>query len=264
MTYLGFHLVFILPPLLLLLVAVRRAPAVLGPRARWTIPAVALIALVWTTPWDNYLVWRGVWWYGTERVIGTIGYVPVEEYMFFVLQPLLTGLWTYWLLMRAVPRDAGGGARSRAHPLEQGFTLSLGATRAIGAGVYLLLAAAGVLALTYTAGVYMGLILVWAAPVLAAQWIFAGPAVVRAPWLCATAVGVPTLYLWVADRVAIGLGIWTISPEYTTGLHLFGLPMEEALFFLVTNILVVQGILLFLKPGLVAMPVRAEAAASAA
>jgi len=33
-------------------------------------------------------------------VVGTIGYVPVEEYLFFLLQPILTGFWLYWLLSR--------------------------------------------------------------------------------------------------------------------------------------------------------------------
>jgi lycopene cyclase domain-containing protein len=59
------------------------------------------------------------------------------------------------------------------------------------------------------------------------------------------AVAVPTLYLWFADRVAIGLGVWTISETFTLGIDLFGLPMEEATFFLVTNLLVVQGLVLF-------------------
>jgi len=39
-------------------------------------------------------------YYGMGRVVGTIGYVPVEEYLFFLLQPILTGLWLYWLLPR--------------------------------------------------------------------------------------------------------------------------------------------------------------------
>jgi lycopene beta-cyclase len=255
MTYLQFHLLFILPPLAALLFAVRRAPQVLGRRAWWTLPVMALIAFAYTTPWDNYLVYRGIWWYGEDRVMGTIGYVPIEEYMFFVLQPLLTGAWTYWLLMRrATLEETEAQRQRRERPPQQGLTLSLGATRAVGAGTYLLLAAAGALALTFERGVYMGLILAWAAPVLAGQWVFAGPAVVRAPATFALAVGVPTLYLWVADWVAIDAGIWAISAQHTTGLHLFGLPMEEALFFLVTNLLVVQGVLLFLKPQLVRLP----------
>ncbi|HSJ25949.1 MAG TPA: lycopene cyclase domain-containing protein [Longimicrobiales bacterium] len=280
MTYLQFHLVFMAPPLLVLAALVWRAPERLGSRALWTLPAVALIALVYTTPWDNYLVYRGIWWYGTDRVMGTIGYVPVEEYMFFLLQPLLAGAWTYLLLMRmrSGPEDreawssarvrtgrAGGDATRDAvsEALHDGLTLSLGSVRAVGVGIYLVFAAAGVLALTFERGLYLGLILAWAAPVLAAQWIFAGPALARAPGVFAAAVGVPTLYLWVADRIAIGAGIWSISPQYTTGLHLLGLPIEEALFFLVTNVLVVQGVVLFLQPNLVALPAAGGARALA-
>jgi lycopene beta-cyclase len=267
MTYLQFHLLFIVPPLVVLLARLPRAAAVFGPRAWWTLPAIALIALVYTTPWDNYLVYRGIWWYGPDRVLGTIGYVPVEEYLFFILQPLLTGAFMYWLLLRAgeIPGIAGAGVSLNGNGAAHGrrtraasgtvlrgvFVLLPAGPRALGVLLYLLAAAGGALALTYTRGLYLGLILAWAAPVLAAQWLFVAPGVVRAPRLFAAAVAGPTLYLWVADRIAIGAGIWSISPEYTTGLHLLGLPVEEALFFLVTNLLVVQGVLLFLNPQLV-------------
>jgi lycopene beta-cyclase len=266
MTYLQFHLLFIVPPLVVLLTRLPRTAAVYGPRAWWTLPAVALIALVYTTPWDNYLVYRGIWWYGPDRVLATIGYVPVEEYLFFILQPFLTGAFTYWLLLRAAPEQAVNGARVTLHDADPGyggradaatgtvlrsvFVLLPTGKRAVGVMLYLLATAGGALALTYTRSLYLGLILVWAAPVLGAQWFFVAPGVLRAPRLFAVAVAVPTLYLWVADRIAIGAGIWSISPEYTTGLHLLGLPIEEALFFLATNLLVVQGVLLFLNPRL--------------
>jgi lycopene beta-cyclase len=264
MTYLQFHLVFMVPPLVVLLTRLPRVAAAYGPRAWWTLPAIAVIALVYTTPWDNYLVYRGIWWYGPDRVLATIGYVPVEEYLFFVLQPFLTGAFTYWLLLRVGPERAGndervslngtgGGNGGRADAatgtvLRSIFLLVPTGPRAVGVMLYLLATAGGVLALTYTRGVYLGLILVWAAPVLGAQWFLVAPGVLRAPRLFAVAVAVPTLYLWAADRIAIGAGIWNISPEYTTGLHLLGLPIEEALFFLATNLLVVQGVLLFLNP----------------
>jgi lycopene beta-cyclase len=260
MTYLGFHAVFILPPLLLLMLLNRGAVQRLGRRALWTVPAVALIAVIYTTPWDNYLVYRGVWWYGADRVVGTIGYVPVEEYLFFILQPLLTGAWTYLVLQR--PRVPG--APRGSEPVRSGApseaVSSVGDARDLGMAVYALCVAGGALALTYEPGLYLGLILVWAAPVLAAQWFFVGRAVVRVPAAFAAAVMVPTLYLWIADRIAIGAGIWSIAPQYTTGLHLFGLPMEEALFFLVTNLLVVQGVLLFLLPSLRSAAVPAASA----
>ncbi|MFN3179873.1 MAG: lycopene cyclase domain-containing protein, partial [Thermus sp.] len=86
MTYLQFHLTFLLPPLLILLLLARPRP----PRL-WAYLLMPLIALVYTTPWDNYLVWKGVWGYPEGRVLLRIGYVPLEEYLFFLLQPLLTG-----------------------------------------------------------------------------------------------------------------------------------------------------------------------------
>ena len=49
----------------------------------------------------------------------------------------------------------------------------------------------------------------------------------------------PTLYLAAADALAIGEGIWTINPTYSLGLNLGGvLPIEEFLFFLLTNCLI--------------------------
>lgn len=252
MTYLQFHLVFILPPLVLLAAAVTSARARLPRRASWALPAVALIAIAYTTPWDNYLVWRGVWRYGGERVIGTIGYVPVEEYLFFLLQPVLTGLLLYVLLARQAKRAISAQVAARASRAADELASARAPGRRMrhaGVALYVVLAGAGGLALLegdrYT---YAGLILAWAAPVLAAQWWFAAAAVRAHSRAFAIAVTVSTVYLWIADRIAIGLGIWTIAPELSTGHMLLGLPIEEALFFLMTDLLVVQGLLWFLHP----------------
>jgi len=234
MSYFAFHLIFILPPILLLAINQRQPVAGIGGSKAWlALPLMALIALLYTTPWDNYLIWRDVWHYGKGRVVGTVGYVPIEEYLFFLLQPILTGLWLYWLL--ATYKDA---------PQQ-----SSAATRAVGTGFWLALSLAGALMLRCNPGVYLGLILAWAGPVLALQWAVGGVQLWERKriWLLGTVI--PTLYLWVADRFAIAQGIWSISDTYTTGLNLFGLPLEEATFFLVTNLLVVQGLLLFLLLG---------------
>ncbi len=234
MSYFTFHFVFILPPILLLALMQRQPLAGTGGLRAWLgLPLIALVALVYTTPWDNYLVWRDVWNYGTGRVVGTIGYVPVEEYLFFLLQPFLTGLWFYWL----VPKDE--------LPVQQHSSL----VRVVGTLFWVALSIAGALLLQWDPGVYLGLILAWAGPILALQWTIGGVQLWAAKriWLIGTLV--PTFYLWIADRVAIEQGIWSISEVYTTGLQLFGLPIEEATFFLVTNLLVVQGLLLFLILG---------------
>ena len=118
MTYLQFHLVFTLPPLLLLaFLTYRAARQGRVPQAGLIALGVhVLLALVYTTPWDNLLVARGVWGYGENRVLFTLGWVPFEEYLFFVLQTLLTGLWVL-LLYRGKTRRHVLNLRNRMHPL---------------------------------------------------------------------------------------------------------------------------------------------------
>lgn len=235
MTYLFFHLTFILPPLLLLagtLAESRTADADVQARKRWAIPVISAFALSYTIPWDNYLVAKGVWDYGIDRVLMTIGYVPIEEYLFFVLQPILTGLFLLHLLHRADQK--GDAVRPRSAWI--GFLIFLILT---GLGAAALLA-------EWDPGFYMGLILVWACPLLAAMWLYGG----ETYWAHRTSLIygtlIPTLYLCIADAVAIATGVWSISSRFTLGVNLFGLPIEEATFFLVTNLLVVKGILLLL------------------
>ncbi|MEN2982361.1 MAG: lycopene cyclase domain-containing protein [Thermus sp.] len=226
MTYLEFHLVFLLPPLLLLLLGARPRP----PRL-WAYLLMPLIALLYTTPWDNYLVWRGVWGYPEGRVLFRLGYVPFEEYLFFLLQPLLTGA----LLLRLAGSPPPPGP---------------GLPRVVGGGVWLLLAALGVILLALGGPyLYLGLILAYFAPVFVLQWAFGGDLLWawRGPFLLG--VFLPTLYLWFADFWAITReGIWWISPAYTLGLKALGLPLEEMVFFLFTNLAVVQGLLLAWHP----------------
>jgi lycopene beta-cyclase len=232
MTYLQFHLVFILPPLILLALASRGHVRRLGSRALLALPGVILLALVYTTPWDSELIRRGVWGYGPDRVMGTLWLIPIEEYMFFVLQPLIAGLWFY----RLVPPTLADAPPPSA------------LVRWSGTAVYALLALLGVWLLGRQKGTYLGMILAWAAPVLAAQWALGAGRIAAAPRAYLLGIGIPTLYLWMADAIAIHLGIWRISEIHTLGIKFGSLPLEEATFFLATNIMVVQGLTLFLYP----------------
>ncbi|MGB8644299.1 MAG: lycopene cyclase domain-containing protein [Anaerolineae bacterium] len=103
MTYPLFLLIFLVIPIAALGIGLRRRL-----RTRWWLTAVAVtigVALFYTTPWDNYLVASGVWYYAPSRVWNIIlGYVPLEEYLFFILQVILTGLITLWLLRRRPER----------------------------------------------------------------------------------------------------------------------------------------------------------------
>ncbi len=237
MTYGEFHASFTLPWLALLVVDTVRAARHRGeafPRAApVALGVLATVAFAYTFPWDHHLVARGVWGYPPGRVWATLGVVPVEEAAFFVVQTFATGLLALALVRRGLGDDGLAGLPARA-----------GWVRAVPAATALAAAAIGLLLLPTDAGTYLGLILVWAAPVLAVQWAFGADLLVARGRLFAVAVALPTLWLWVADRIAIERSIWWISPELTLGWRPLGLPVEEAVFFLVTNLLVVGGLLL--------------------
>jgi lycopene cyclase domain-containing protein len=272
LTYLQFHLLFLAPPLLALAAATARGVGLLGgpTRATWVrvagrpldarvvgVAIMAALAFVYTTPWDSYLIRRGAWFYGDGAVLVRFLDVPLGEYLFFVAQPVLTALWCYLLPAGpsgAADQSAGGPRAAGTEPRPDGGTVltrGVRATpgqRALGAGGGGLVALGGWLALDLSGGLYLGTLLLWAAPVLALQWAVGWPYLWARRRVVTLGVAVPTLYLWLADRVAIGLGVWELSPTLTTGavVPLLGLPIEEALFFLLTNLFVVQGLVLWL------------------
>ncbi len=241
MTYFGFLAWFLLLPIAgLLAVAVidrrrgRQVAPALGAVPLWLAIALhVVIALAYTTPWDNYLVATGVWWYNPALVTGlTLGWVPIEEYTFFVLQPILAGLWLGFLARRLPLSD---------EPLRPRLRLWSAAALS---PVWLVM-----LALLLGGGpqwTYLGLILVWALPPIALQLFFGADILWRHRRLVGLTIGVMTLYLALADTLAIGnWGIWTIDPGQSLPWLLGGvLPLEEFVFFLITNVLVTFGVVL--------------------
>jgi lycopene cyclase domain-containing protein len=238
LTYLQFHLLFLVPPVLLLVAANRWRPMgtpadaarVRGYDARHVgIALMAAVAFVYTTPWDNYLIAVGAWGYGEGRVLVRFGYIPLGEYLFFLVQPVLTALWLYRF---RIPVG----------------TLEINpAQRALGVGLGGIVSLLGWWIATTDAGFYLGTLLVWAGPVLSIQWGFGWTYLLERWRTVLLGVSVPTLYLWVVDRYAIADGIWYLSDRYTTGAVVpgLGLPVEEAVFFLLTNLFVVQGLVLW-------------------
>ncbi len=242
MTYSGFLALFIGPPLLLMTVLNWQArrqpfPARLSAFKPFSVTlAHVLAALLYTTPWDNYLVATGVWWYDPALVTGlTLGWVPIEEYTFFIVQTLMSGLWLLWLARKVIP--ALGEIRSRK-------SLRLWVTLTIGV---LWLLSAAMLAAGWQPGAYLALILVWALPPIMLQTGFGADILWGYRRLILPGFLAPTLYLSFADTFAIRAGTWSLDPAQTTGLHLpGGLPIEEFIFFLVTNLLINFGATLVL------------------
>jgi putative membrane protein len=57
-----------------------------------------------------------------------------------------------------------------------------------------------------------------------------------------------TIYLWIVDAIAIYSGVWTIDPLQTLGIKIGPLPIEEMVFFLMTNVMISFGITLMIAP----------------
>jgi lycopene cyclase domain-containing protein len=195
------------------------------------------LALIYTTPWDNYLVATGVWWYDPKMVIGlTLGHVPIEEYIFFILQTALTGLWAL-----AVQRSISRGKMV----VKQSAGIRWWSSGLLAAGW---LASVSLLLSDWKAGTYLILILSWALIPLLIQAAF-GADILLAYWhSLLLIIWIPTLYLWLVDAMALAGGTWTIDPAQTTGLMLGVIPIEEMLFFFMTNVIIAFGMILMCSP----------------
>jgi lycopene cyclase domain-containing protein len=241
MTYFGFLLRFLIVPIIILLVMIvwdRRRGTVLPDSLRgWSavgmLAGLIVIALIYTTPWDNYLVATRVWWYDPARVTGiTLGWVPIEEYTFFVLQPILVGLWALWLAPRLPAPEP-----TTLHPRTRMLV--------IGTVGILWLAMVVMLFSGWMPGKYLSLELAWGLIPIIIQLVFGLDTLWQQRRLVALTIIPASIYLSLADHLAIGIGIWTIDPQQSLGILLGGvLPIEELIFFTLTTTLVTFGLIL--------------------
>lgn len=244
MTYFGFLLRFLVVPIIIFLVIYlideknkKYIPGFKNGRYVWIAIGIhILLALIYTTPWDNYLVATGVWYYNPQLVTGIVlGYVPIEEYTFFVLETLFAGLW-WWFLARRQNLKVGNFVPSKR------IRFGSFAVLFILWAVFTFLFFAGPPSLTY-----LSIIFFWALPAIAPQLLFGADILWRHRKLVALTILPMALYLSIVDSLAITASTWTIAPDQSTSI-LFGgvLPIEEAIFFLITVALVTFGMTLFL------------------
>lgn len=92
-------------------------------------------------------------------------------------------------------------------------------------------------------GTYIKLIVTWVAPIFFMLWTFNYQLLLSLPKSkTLIPIVIPTFFLWVVDTLALQRGTWSIESGTKLGIHVWPhLEIEEALFFLVTNSMIVMG-----------------------
>jgi len=252
MSYFNFLLRFLVLPILIFLAIThwdnkknRQIIGFRGGRSVWTAIGIhILLAVIYTTPWDNYLVATGVWYYNPNLVTGlVIGYVPIEEYTFFVVETILSGLW-WWFLARRVSIAFTPDPSPKRGNFTPNKLLAYLSTCLL---VFLWLVFTYLFFFGEAKWTYLSIILFWALPAIFVQLLFGADILWHYRKLVAWAILVPAAYLSLIDINALEETTWSISPNQTTGILFFGiLPLEEVVFFFITNMLITFGMTLLL------------------
>ncbi|KAF2679437.1 Lycopene beta-cyclase [Lentithecium fluviatile CBS 122367] len=239
------HLKYTIPPAIALTALYRPLSTRLDV---YKIGFLITVAVVSTIPWDSYLIRTGIWSYPSHVIIGPRLYdIPLEEVFFFIIQTYNTSL-LYLILSKPTFQPVYLSVqRPKLHPLGPHNTL-WSRYRLLGQLFFAGVTAWGWhLVKVNGVGTYTGLILVWAGPFLFLLWTLAYQFILGLPISnTLIPIALATFYLWTVDTLALKRGTWVINTGTKYSMHLWdGLDIEEALFFLVTNTLIVFGQLAF-------------------
>ena len=203
---------------------------------------ISAIALFYTTPWDNYLVATGVWFYSSDLISGLIiFYVPIEEYLFFILESIFVAEFLFISSLKLPKNIRLENKLIGAIIVNKKKLLFL-----ILISILWIISLILFISRSYEF-LYLSLILIWAIPPLFLLVLLGSAHICRSIKMLSVTISCTTLYLSAIDFLAIYLGIWEISESSSTNILILNiLPIEEALFFFITTILVSFGTLLIL------------------
>jgi lycopene cyclase domain-containing protein len=110
MTYPKTLLFFVVPAIVVMAIVTRKK---IDRPFLSALGVLLVVVYVATSPWDNLAVRWGIWFFDWEKTAGIrIGYLPLEEYLFFGLQTVLAAL--VYLHFRRDPEEAVAGALGRS------------------------------------------------------------------------------------------------------------------------------------------------------
>ncbi|KAI7869935.1 phytoene synthase/lycopene cyclase [Spinellus fusiger] len=225
LNYMEVHLYFTLPVLGLILFILK---PFYTSNDGFKYAFMSLVAFTTASLWDNYIVYHRAWFYCPTCVVAVIGYVPLEEYMFFIIMTLITLSFSTLVMRWHLPSFY----IKPETPLLQ--SLCIRCIPIIGFIVVAIKAWSK--AIPDTAAFYGGCILWYTFPVLALLCEY----ILRRWKSVLISIALPTLFLCMVDQYAISQNTWSISRRTSTGKMVVPhLPLEEFIFFLLINVVLV-------------------------
>lgn len=186
--------------------------------------AIALFSVLYTTPWDNWLIENHVWWLDEMRLSGTkFGFVPIEELGFYMLIVLLGGQWANFVYHRF---DFRFGATPENPAFRRNSALVVGAVWVLDVA-FLLFGTRWL-----PKGTFLAQCLLITLPALAFQLAVAGDLFLHRRRFIAAVVFPVGMYLTVvAGLFTFGSELWVVDPKLSIWRIPHLLPVEMPFFY---------------------------------
>ena len=237
LTYFRLHL-FMLAPILAMII-VPPVPLLSEPREikviGYTTPLViAVMAVIFSTVWDNIIASKGVWTFQASTMVGTAGHIPYEEYFWFIDHTLIASVWTLSLWSTRKTRSLP--------PTDPAKGIRIAGTAAC-----LLLTIIGAVMVMFDSTFFLGIILIFMLPVIGYLWWIGGHLFMQQLRELILGVSVVSIYVLILDSWAVREGVWAFSETYTTGIKLMGVTLEQLGIYSLTTCLVAPSVLVCLR-----------------
>ena len=186
-----------------------------------------IIAVLYTVPWDNYLIKNGIWYYDEKLITGTIFLIPIGEYLFILLQTTL-------ICLIISPATFRYNKNTCFKYSSKGLYIGL---------LFILI---GVILILFTKSFYLSLILLWASVPFTVQLSVGFNVLKDNIWVISKYCFLFTFYFSIIDSYALG-NIWFIAERTSLGINIGNIPIEEIIFFCCTSLFVLNGMCLWFK-----------------
>jgi len=221
-TYLQFHLIFNLPVLILTFPSYSKVFK--------EVCLLSVIAVIWSTPLEQFLIYSSAWSHFDDRVIYFVGNIPIEECAFFVIASFIPC---------GVFMQVSEGIHLKSVPRTWSCQLNSALIWFFGSIAFIF----GICIWPYH--FYLANIICWSVPVIMFQWWYCPEVFFAYKWPLIKSVSAVTLFFSVTDHWALSHGIWRVDDVMFDVIP--GLPFEEFLWYFVTSVMGLQGLMMILS-----------------